>query len=207
MYISLRHKFIYFRVPRTASTSLALALTPYLTPIQSNNHTSNYANGKYDFIHYTPTEAIDILDILGIPVSKSYKMIMIVRNPYDRILSLYNHTIEYFTSIGIKSFDEFIDVLDARSKNDSIALSLLSTRKYDSQLTWVDDPNNFNVHTFKYESLNDGSIEKCLNLPKLIIPHENYNKVHANGQLLSVDQKHKIYSIYCKEFDSFQYLK
>jgi hypothetical protein len=192
-------------VPRTASTSLALALTPYLTPIQSNNHTSNYAKGKYDFVHYTPTEAIDILDILGIPLSKSFKMIMIVRNPYDRILSLYNHTVEYFTSIGIKSFDEFIDVLDARSKNDSIALSLLSTRKYDSQLTWVNDPNNFNMHTFKYENLNDGLIEECLTIPKLDIPQENFNKVHANGQSLSPDQKHKIYSIYQEEFEVFQY--
>ena len=192
-------------MPRTASTSLALALTPYLTPIQSNNHTSNYAKGKYDFVHYTPTEAIDILDILGIPLSKSFKMIMIVRNPYDRILSLYNHTVEYFTSIGIKSFDEFIDVLDARSKNDSIALSLLSTRKYDSQLTWVNDPNNFNMHTFKYENLNDGLIEECLTIPKLDIPQENFNKVHANGQSLSYDQKHKIYSIYQEEFEVFQY--
>ena len=109
MYISLRHKFIYFRVPRTASTSLALALTPYLTPIQSNNPISNYAKGKYDYIHYTPTEAIDILDILKMPLSKSFKMIMLVRNPYDRILSLYNHTVEEFTSPSIKSFDEFID--------------------------------------------------------------------------------------------------
>lgn len=194
-------------MPRTASTSLALALKPYLISIPDNHDIVNEAHHKYDFHHYTPTEALEISNILGISLSKSFKMIMIVRNPYDRILSLYNHTVEYFTSIGIKSLDEFIDVLDARRKNDSIALSLLSTRKYDSQLTWVNDPNNFNVHTFKYESLNDGSIEQCLNLPKLDIPYENYNKVHANGQLLSVDQRHRIHSVYREEFELFQYTR
>ncbi len=194
-------------MPRTASTSLALALKPYLTPIQPNNPISNYTSGKYDTMHYTPTEAIDTLDILRIPLTKSFKMIMVVRNPYDRIISLYNHTVEEFTRPVIKSFDEFIDIFDARSKNDSVALSLLSSRKYDSQTTWVNDPNNFNVHTFKYEKLNDGSIEKCLNIPKLDIPQENYNTVHANGQLLSVDQKRKIYSIYQEEFEIFQYAR
>lgn len=202
MYVSLKHRFLFYRIPKTASSSMLVALEPHLLKF-SKPLSEIYE--KYVEIHHTSSDSLRMLEKLQIPISDRFKMIMVIRNPYTRLVSLYNYASEGLASRNIQTFDSFLDVLDARNKKDSVALQLLKSRTYDSQLVWTNDPNTFNLHIFKYENLNSEEIASCLGLPSLSLPKINSNLIPADQCELKTYQREKIYSMYKEEFDCYAY--
>ena len=199
MYVSLNHKFLFYRIPKTASTAMVQALDPYLLKFSKQ---LGYVN-----LHHTPSESLKILNDIQIPISKNFKMIMVIRNPYARIISIYNYAKEGLVPRNIQSFDCFLDMLDARNKKDPEALKLLKSRLYDTQLNWTLDPNAFNIHIFKYEVLDPIEIANCLGIPTLTLTRENTNTIPSEQYELESYQKEKIYSMYEEEFNLYSYRK
>lgn len=185
---------------------MALALKPYLTKFNKtlwdmHSHTLG------DILHYTPAESLQTLSMLNVPISNNFKMLMVIRHPYTRIVSLYNYAKDVLLERNIDTFDYFLDLLEARNNNDSHALDLLKPRTYDNQMLWTHDANAFNLNIIKYEELNSSDIIKRLGIPSLNLPEENRNLIPADQHGLHSYQKDKIYSIYQNEFDAYCYEK
>jgi hypothetical protein len=206
MYISLKYRFLYYRIPKTASTSLSQGLDPYLYKFSKPMY---YAFNDYADGHYTPTESLKIFERLGfqIPIYKNFTSLMVTRHPYTRINSLYNYSKLSLEDRQLKTFDCFLDVLGARANNDSQALILLKRRVYDSQLLWTNDQNAVNLTIIKYENLNEIDIASILKVPKLSLSKENVGIKYNCESQLTPHQKEKIYSIYEEEFDTYSYKK
>jgi hypothetical protein len=157
--------------------------------------------------HHTPSESLETLSDLDIPIATDFKMLMIVRHPYTRILSLYNRGQSELLKLKIDTFDYLLDLLEARNNNDSQATYLIGGKIFDKQTMWTHDPNTFNLNIMKYEELNVNAIKDYLNLPALSLPEINRNTIPADQCQLQSYQKNKIYSIYQNEFDAYCYQK
>ena len=99
MYISFEKKFIYFRIPKTASTSLTNILEPYVRPnhqIFKSSHwfTNREINTQYhnkdDEKHINQPVAKRFIDNAGLHIENFYEFVF-VRHPYNRLLSHYNY--------------------------------------------------------------------------------------------------------------------
>ena len=88
MRISHTYKFIFFANPRTGSTTVRDVLDEY-SDILSVHITE--ASAKFPFYHHiTPLELKAIFMDRGWDWY-SYRKFCFVRNPYDRVVSLYHH--------------------------------------------------------------------------------------------------------------------
>ncbi|MGZ9812024.1 sulfotransferase family 2 domain-containing protein [Pseudoroseicyclus sp. H15] len=92
MRISHEKKFIFLAVPRTGSTSLRDLLDPY-SDIKSVHITETNRNHPY-YHHISARELKDIFDKNGWDFS-SYSKFCVVRNPFDRVVSLYHHYLKH----------------------------------------------------------------------------------------------------------------
>lgn len=89
MLISHRHRFIFFRNPKTGSASVRSFLEPFgeVTPV------ANFLHRTPDepfYPHMPPLEAKFAFEHLGWDFS-AYRKFTLVRNPWARLVSLYQH--------------------------------------------------------------------------------------------------------------------
>jgi hypothetical protein len=120
MIVSHRHRFIYLRTEKTASTSLTDALKAVLGP---EDKVYRSFTGKWvKMIGFNPgglkrsfpgvfglhfhAHAADVRRILGPDVFDSYYKFAVERNPWERQLSLYTHRIHRKGGKG-KTVEEF----------------------------------------------------------------------------------------------------
>ena len=133
----------------------------------------------------------------------------IIRNPYDRVLSLYKNWFKKY-----KTFDIFLDELEKfnldkyqhngivtnnKNFNYKNMTSNLSEIKYFvlPQYYYINNNENYKVNIIKYdemETLND------------ILQLNIKFKECSNNNLTEI-QKNKIYNIYKIDFDKFSFLK
>ena len=94
MRISHKHKFVFISVPRTASTTCRQVLDQY-SDITSIHITKT--NDSFSFYHHiTAKEVKKIFDERGWKWDE-YKKFCLVRNPFDRVVSLYYLTLRITT--------------------------------------------------------------------------------------------------------------
>lgn len=223
MYVSLKYRFLFYRIPKTASTSMVRALKPYFTNFSKSVWVAKldgpalqdagirYSPTGWVSIspHYTPSESLHLLSNMNIPITNKFKMLTVVRNPYTRILSMYNAFCNGLATININTLDYFLDLLEAKNNNDDYAISLLGPtgHTYDKQTIWTHDPKIFNMKIMKYEELNTDAIIEYLNIPSFSLLRENPSSIPADQNNLQPHQKKKIYSMYQDEFDIYCYQK
>ena len=97
MIISHKHKFIFVHVPKTAGTSIVQTLYPYLDLNQDiiygghrDHEKKNDEQRKADGKLHKHSTAQEIKEYVGEEVWDSYLTCGAVRNPYSRVVSVYN---------------------------------------------------------------------------------------------------------------------
>lgn len=118
MRISHKHQFVFLANPRTGSTTLRNLLDPY-SDIRSV-HISEITE-TFPFYHHISAQELKIVFDLRDWDWDAYRRFAVVRNPYDRVVSLFHHhrwRIEH-NNAGVRpvaSFSEFVDRLSLQRR-------------------------------------------------------------------------------------------
>lgn len=89
MRISHKYKFIFFANPKTGSSSVRQFLDPY-TDVQPVKNYLERTPANPFYPHITPQETRELFDAFGWDFY-SYNKFVFVRNPWARLVSLYEH--------------------------------------------------------------------------------------------------------------------
>lgn len=95
---SHKHKFIYVHIPKSAGTFVKHYLLSNIEPEYENNQNQQDYDEKYRTTCERPLLSI----IKDIPDYKDYFKFTIVRNPFDRVVSMYSY-------LGGWKFDYFVE--------------------------------------------------------------------------------------------------
>jgi len=188
--ISNSHKYLYYRVPKTATTSIIKYLEKYTTLDIGG---TNCENKGYN---------VDYNDEWN-----SLFQFIFVRNPWDRILSCFLDKtkqcidkpwqLEVYKKYFNSSFEEFIHCLNEKN-------IYLDGHTYPQHCMLNTDNLDF---IGKFENLdNDMKIlQEKLNLPVEKIPLENITHHDNYRKYYNSNTKNKIEQLYSKDIEIFQY--
>jgi hypothetical protein len=178
--ISHKHKCIFVEVPKTGSTSvrgiLGKAWKPHLNLWQIKNHMETY------WTHYGGRKN-RILESLYLMLPKERRMEIgrkqfetyfkfgFVRNPWDRVVSLYERT-EALQLRDKMNFEEFVDWIQYSSS------TCVHSSPHRYQLDWFVDPNGNVLADFigKFEHLDEdwAFVAQNLGIAEML-PHRRAN--------------------------------
>lgn len=211
MRISHSDKWIFLAVPRTGSTTVRKLLDDY-SDIRSIHITK--ISKEFPFYHHI--SALELKNIFEIRGWKweDYTKFCIVRNPFDRIVSLYYHHLKMRKNVAKKSFLKRIKdkVISEPSFEDFVFQINPGNRLTTSLKNFIcDQSGNVLVDDIlKFENL-ESDIPKYLNkLSTQInidsIPHLNASKGRLKyRKYYGPDTKKKIAELYYYEIEKFAY--
>ena len=178
-------KAIYFRIPKTASSSILINLK------KSNN------------LKNIPDEDVNIKDY------KNYFKFAFVRNPFDRLASCYRHIIQRRTvgSVFLKNygishnmpFEDFVEVIN-NQKIEEMNIH------WKPQYCFIPEKPDF---IGKFENLQEDYYKICemIGLPKEVLPWENSTGTKTDYSIYQKDILNKVTKIYEKDFEMLGYKK
>ena len=149
------------------------------------------------------------LAIKNLLIGKAIRTFSIVRNPYDRMVSIYRHCYERdIENTSTKTFEEFVK--NVRNSFQTAGFALNHLPHINSQSFWVSDWNGNIVvdDIIKYESY-DTDVIKYLNEKNIdvtFIPKFRVGDKSIKAELTD-DVKEIIYEIYKSDFINFNYKK
>jgi len=215
--VSLKEKLIFLTPPKCSTHSLKDFL------IEGKIETNEPLNFPLNSPFYHPT-LNEIVKAYNIKNLFDYKIIQITRNPYNRFISSYIHeqkllkkeiNLDNYIS-QVKQFKHLLPYnINAFYKNFYKTLkykefyynenSWGGLRFYFEQNWW----NNLKskIFYFKLEDLNQDSTDLCNFLNIKNIKYPQINKLKYNSILLNENQKNIIYSLFKKDFYTFNYKK
>jgi hypothetical protein len=214
--ISHKHKFIFVRVRKTASTSMHVALSEFCGPLDiiahigdkdeleskgEQNNWSYLPSRKKVFYNHIPAFRIkEMIAEMHPNIWNSYFKFCFERNPFDKVISQY-----YFhhkrSNYAQGNFHEFV---------------MHGTLPKFSDWRLYTDENRRKVivdKVFKYEEMQDAFeyLENRLNLPKKIVMPEKRFKGwtrkedrHYRNVITSIERK-RIEEVFNKEIKEFGY--
>ena len=184
--VSSKYRFIFIHIPKTGGTSIAEpsygssrqgALIPHL--------------GENDVINYGHIRAAGLKERMGEHWDEYFKFCF-VRNPWDRLVSLYHYFLQNEEKAGsdlglhikaCRSFREFCMSMD----------HLKLDAHFDEQVTYIIDYNGQPIIDFvaRYESMNKDFSQICnhLGLPDISLPR--YRRSKHNDYRLYYDSETK----------------
>lgn len=209
--ISERYNFIFFHVPKAAGTSVTKALNQNLAGDvimnENNRQLKNFLSkkGKLWPNHATCSE---VRTHLGEQRYSSYFKFCFVRNPWDRLVSLYHYTIQKEAKIyadkGLQLPQFSRNIINAGSFENWITSDNFGTAQYH----FLSASNQLLVdYVGRSENLQADFSYICgsLGLPNIILPKENISK-HKNYQEYYNEKTRQIVAEkYAKDIELFGY--
>jgi hypothetical protein len=197
MPICKKNKIIFVHIPRTGGTSILKFLN---IERKKENLYGGYCHYSLMLKQHYPLHKIKIY----LNQSDNYFKFSIVRNPYSRIISIYNFMRELNSNKG-RTFNSFLDLVEEiyRTNNFSEHIYYQSLRnQWEFILEKPDDEIDLDV-LFKYEKFKSTELYLQLKFNKdNPLLHFNHIKNYIN---LTTFQKYRIYKLYKKDFELFNY--
>lgn len=185
-------KINYWAVPKCGNTAIKVSLS------QTKKIINPYSKAKW--VHNT--NIIEYID-RSTAFSNSFENFAVIRNPYERFISLYKdfglrRPLRELKSnfIEMKDLDKFIEIICNYIKdNDSVNPHIRTMSSY-----LIDNDNVLPENVFDIKNVNDYLLKKNVVL-------RTVNKTSEENILLSSSQKNKIYEMYKEDFINFNYEK
>jgi hypothetical protein len=212
MRISHQHKFIFFAVPRTGSTTVRRVLDDY-SDIQSVHITETSEEHPF-YHHISPREVVEIFDQRGWDYSQ-YRTFCFARNPFDRVVSLFHHRLKM-------NYDGWVGDLKRRLKLKVMKRSMFSQFVEQNVSNWgrleepvsrfISDDEGFDLvdDTLFFEEI-EATLPEYLKenfeigVPKSQIPHKNSSKRKNYRSYFDPSDKKIVKSVYEEDIDRFGY--
>lgn len=208
MFLSSKHGFAFFHIPRTGGTSIEYSLVD-ITKYDNTNHIiiNNFNVNKdlnvhifNQIKHLNQSPIANILEKNNIEYSNWYEFIF-VRNPYTRFLSIF----EMHATYNQKSKTYNLD-LDDYLKH--LQFYKLTTPICKQQTYWLESPLTRKVNVHKFENLHNEWTVLCekFNLGNITLKHSQKTN-YVEKIELTPSQKDIIYEVYKDDFIEFGYDK
>ncbi|KJD33390.1 hypothetical protein PK35_05900 [Tamlana nanhaiensis] len=207
MVISKNKKFIFIHIPKSAGTSIQSALELNLN---NENHWAVSKTTKHQSLKdlITLYEHSNFLEKLVQDFSfLNYYKFAVVRNPFDRLLSLYNYLKKYEVRKEIKSVETFEEFIEKLEDENSWVSGLYSAK---TQLSYLVDMQGVmsidlvgrfeNIPFFlnELEAKIDMKLElKQMNVSQLVKP--SYRQVYSTYSRKIIEDK------FVDDLNSFNY--
>jgi hypothetical protein len=200
-------KLLFIHIPKTAGTTIQNTIEKcdnFIVRPQTTELHYLKMNGSVNWYHYPLIMYSD----LGKEYLKKFKLFTVVRNPYSRIVSLYNcqwfNIEQTYNQDTEKQFNEkIIKFIDIDRKNESYKYKKQYLYTHLNDIKFVD-------HILKFENLKNDfdDLMKLYNINLTIKEHSNKKK----GLLYTEDNlydntKSLIYEYYIEDFKNFEYKK
>lgn len=200
--MSVYHKWrtVFVQIPKNASSSIHRIL-------------ENPTDCHHDHKTY-----IDILSSNDPELIESYYSFAVVRNPYDRFVSAY----EYMRAISEGHWNpSFEDAVNEFYSRGTYFYTTEETVHWWPQHRFVGIKNVMLVDDIvKYESINSEwpkiaeniikNLPKTYSKPSILMPHENQSQLRESRNwkdYYNDDLAEKVYELYKKDFELFEYSK
>lgn len=204
MEFSTKHKFLFFAIPKTASTSIRHVLKEYSDKINIQNFRHLI---KYDPLHIDQSVARNIFSEAGIRISKNTLEFVFVRHPYEKLCSQISYvSTSRYDNIDFSNVDEVLDVYENNIHHKKWIENDKRYYNFCLQSYWTKTHISENFKVFKVEEIEQSweHIKTILNLDLPSLPVINKSTRNVN---LTNSQKDRAYEIFKDDFELFGYDK
>lgn len=173
---SLTENKCFIHVPKTAGVSITTVVYNNIvdiTQVQKVRDKNNLPRNGWSDNHYTYEQVIETFDTLDIPHKKDMVFFGLIRNPWDRMVSLYKHRLrkqKYNTpedsALLAQGFEPWL--LNTQHRADKYLTKL-------PQLKWFEGCPNKKL--LKFEELNDKTISSLIG-HEVKLPRQNVGSNH-----------------------------
>lgn len=151
-------KFLFIAIPRTGSMSVIAALKPH------GMHAVKYDVGKVDTVfdperplttfYHADIAAMMVAGIMPSDWAYHRTMFAVIRNPWDRMVSLYHYFFNVLGRHGSHTFESFLLAI-MRDEQPAIGpYNWLGMSQANEQIDWIDHARAFGeVVLFRFEDL------------------------------------------------------
>jgi len=209
--ISNKYNFIFFHVPKAAGSSVTKALNKNLVgdvKMNENNKSLKEFLSKRNKLWPNHATCAEIKAFLGDNAYNSYFKFCFVRNPWDRLVSLYHYTVQKEAKIYAEknlSLPEFSqDIMDAGSFEKWITSGKFGTAQY----YFLSANNKLLVdYVGRSENLQADFSYICglLGMPNIILPKENTSKHKKYLEYYNEETSQIVAERYAKDIELFGY--
>lgn len=206
--ISHKYKFIFFHVPKTGGTSIRNMLLQNLgndiIPFEKIDGFSQWLKNKGIFHLPSHTNAAHFEQFIGDTIFKTYFKFAVVRNPFDRLISLYFYTKQSEKDNSNPKSKFAQNIINSKSFGEWIRSGQLGM----TQTSYVTSPSGKIIVDYiaKQEDLNSEFQYLCgkLGLPKIELNRDNKSK-HSKQFLnyYDLDLMQIAYNLQIDDFKNF----
>ena len=227
--ISKKYKFIFIHIPKTAGESMEDSFSRLEGGYAWNFHDTHAEEAKKIKDVFFPIRGSQLART--IEANPHFKLITFVRNPWDRLASLYLHSLAIRKREGLKivSFSDYILVAEECYKNrENHNFSHPNITGFDTfhlrfkQVEYIPHLNKKylesnvdgtlypNIFVGRFENLQDDfhNIQQELNLPALTLPnHKHHNEKRVPyKEMYNEKDKSRIEKFYEEDICEFKYI-
>ena len=199
-------KIIFIHIPKTAGSAIELLLLKSKKNVYKNKFygISKFNNHSKAMHHLTAKDLKSILNNYN-----DFFKFTIIRNPYSKLISEYYWCeVENMGYKSKQSFDKFLDDIEIIVNNNKYEDSIYYDH-FMPQYFFVYDENKDIIVDYigKYEKLNESVqfIKSKFNITSELPIFEKYINRMTNKIILNESQKNRIYNLYKKDFQLFDY--